>query len=278
MQSLRAVARVAPAAGRQLVRHASVLVNVESNGVATLTLSDPERMNALTESLGDDLSRVVKELKTDKSLRAVVLTGAGRAFSAGGDLNFLTDRTKSDALSNTDTMLAFYNRFLSVRTLPVPVIAAINGPAIGAGLCLAGACDMRVAATTATLGWTFATLGLHPGMAATHFTPLILGPQLAARMLLTGEVIDGAEAKRIGLVLEALPKEDVVRYSQDLAAKIAAASPVAVRSCVQSLRLKLDAGLQQALAREADSQAHSYASPDILEGIQAIREKRKPKF
>ena len=98
------------------------------------------------------------------AFRAVVITGAGRAFSAGGDMKFLSDRTESDALSNANTMKSFYDRFLCLRSLEVPTIAAINGPAIGAGLCVAAACDMRICAADAKMGWTFVGLGLHPGM------------------------------------------------------------------------------------------------------------------
>lgn len=116
----------------------------------------------------------------------MVLTGEGRAFSAGGDLAWLRERASSDPRDNVDTMLAFYDRFLCLRSLPVPIIAAINGPAVGAGLCLTLACDLRVAARSAKLGFTFVHLGLHPGMGCTHFLPKIAGPQTAARLLLSG--------------------------------------------------------------------------------------------
>ncbi len=127
----------------------------------------------ISGELGDAFEQRIEELKSDSSLRAVILTGAGNAFSAGGDLEFLLNRTKSPAPFNVEEMLKFYNRFLCIRSLSIPTIASINGPAIGAGLCLAVACDLRIAAKDAVLSWSFATLGLHPGMAATHFTPQV---------------------------------------------------------------------------------------------------------
>ena len=136
-------------------------------------------MNALTEPMGDALTGVVTRLQSDPGVRCAVLTGAGRAFSAGGDLDWLMQRHRDTPENNISVMTKFYKRFLVMRQIPVPVIAAINGPAIGAGLCLAvGGADVRVASSGAKLGVTFTKLGLHPGMAATHFLPQLVGPQV----------------------------------------------------------------------------------------------------
>ena len=173
-------------------------------------------------------------------------------------------------------MRRFYQRFLSVRDLPVPVIAAINGPAVGAGLCFALACDVRIAAPTAKLGLTFVGLGLHPGMGATHFLPSIAGPQVAAEMMLTGKLLTGEEAAARGVVAAAV--EEPLAAAMEMAAQMAGASPVAVRTCVRSLRFQQEAGLEAALWREADAQAQCYASADLLEGVNAVAEKRRPNF
>lgn len=201
--------------------------------VGVLRLNRPASLNAMTSAMGDALQRAVAELSAEQ-LGAVVLTGAGSAFSAGGDMQFLHDRAADSAWRNAQIMRSFYERFLSVRKLPVPVVAAINGPAIGAGLCLALACDIRVASPTARLGVTFVSLGLHPGMGATHFLPLAVGSQVAARMMLTGEVITGEQALREGLVVSL--EEDTEGAAIALAEKIAAQAPVAVRTCVRNLR------------------------------------------
>lgn len=118
-------------------------------------------------------------------VRVVILTGEGKAFSAGGDLDFLLNRANDEPGNNAPMMRAFYARFLSLLQLPVPVIAAINGPAIGAGMCVAAACDLRIAAKTTDMGFTFAKLGLHPGMGCTFFLPALIGQQNASRLLLT---------------------------------------------------------------------------------------------
>ena len=131
------------------------------------------------EPMGDALISTVEKLQSDTKVRAAILTGAGKAFSAGGDLDWLLARHRDTPENNIKVMQEFYKRFLVMRQLPVPIIAAINGPAIGAGLCLAvGGADVRIAGNKAKLGVTFTRLGLHPGMAATHFLPQLVGPQV----------------------------------------------------------------------------------------------------
>ncbi|EGD79516.1 hypothetical protein PTSG_10087 [Salpingoeca rosetta] len=278
-QGLHTGRRAAMAVTTPGAQEALVKCDVEDR-VATITLNDPKRLNALTEAMGDELVQVVEQLQTNTDVRAVVLTGAGNAFSAGGDLNFLQARIDTPSKhANNRTMRNFYARFLCIRKLNVPVIAAVNGAAVGAGLCLATACDLRVAHTCAKMGYTFAKLGLHPGMAATHFASQVMGPQMAAQMLLTGELIDGSVAMQRGLVVDVANTPDgAVRKATALARDIAQSSPVAVQECVKSLRVRQDAGLEDALAREAHAQSISYASQDIVEGIAAVKEKRKPAF
>lgn len=189
---------------------------IEKQGhVAIMKLNRPKVLNAMTVALGEGFSAAVEELKercANEDIRAVVVTGNGKAFSAGGDLQFLRDRHYDTPANNAPIMRAFYERFLCVRTLPVPVIAAINGPAVGAGLCFALACDIRIASAKAKLGLTFTGLNLHPGMASTHFLPLIVGPQIASEMLLTGKLYSGTEAARKGVVAEAVDGDVLVRY------------------------------------------------------------------
>jgi enoyl-CoA hydratase/carnithine racemase len=169
--------------------------------IAVITLNDSAKLNALNADMGDEFTKIVTSLcegPESDGLGAVILTGSGRAFSAGGDLNFLYDRQKDTPSRNSIIMRRFYERFLSVRRIPVPVIACINGPAIGAGLALALACDVRVADKAAKMGITFVSLGLHPGMGSTFNLPKLVGHQQASLLMLTGKVIDSAEALRIG--------------------------------------------------------------------------------
>jgi enoyl-CoA hydratase len=210
--------------------------------------------------------------------RCVVITGEGKAFSAGGDLQFIIDRANDHSNNNSLIMKKFYERFLSVRQLHVPVISAINGPAIGAGLCLALACDLRIAAKNAKLGVTFTSLGFHPGMGASHFLPMLVGNQVSTRMLLMGETITGEEAKNQGLVLDAVENDKVLSTALDIARKISDQSSVAVQTTIRTIRNQQDQNLQTNLWREASAQAICYSSPDVLEGVAAIKEKRNPVF
>ncbi|KAG5185266.1 ClpP/crotonase-like domain-containing protein [Tribonema minus] len=211
-------------------------------------------------------------------VRAAVLTGAGKAFSAGGDTAWLMRRHDDEPERNSHIMRDFYRSFLCIRDLPVPIIAAINGHAIGAGLCLAMACDVRVVALSAKLGLTFVSLGIHPGMACTHFLPRLVGPQAAKKLLLTADTVTGSEALELGLVSEATEGDDVFVRACMLAARIAENSPVAVQQTVKTLRMAEEEHLDHALQREADAQALCYASNDLTEGILANKERRTPSF
>ncbi|WP_052668139.1 enoyl-CoA hydratase/isomerase family protein [Nitriliruptor alkaliphilus] len=250
------------------------------DGVAVLTLDDPERRNAMTEAMGDDLTARCAELADDTDVRAVVLTGAPPAFSAGGDLAMLEDlgrRTRDEGFDAADHMRAFYRRFLAVRDLPQPVIAAINGHAVGAGLCVALACDLRLVASEAKVGLNFARLGLHPGMGGSWLLPRTLSDQQAKLWLYTGRLFGGEEAAAAGLALEARPADEVLPAALALATEIAGASPVVVRQLKTTLAT-LPADLDAALDREAAAQAVNYGSQDLVEGLAAGRERRAPDF
>jgi len=248
--------------------------------VAKVTLNVPEKMNAMTSEIASEFGKVVAHLVEDPSeYGAVVVTGAGRAFSAGGDLDWLRRRCRDTPSRNSKIMHDFYNKFLCVRQIPLPVIAAINGPAIGAGLCFAMACDVRIVAASAKLGFTFVGLGLHPGMGATHLVASVAGYEVAHRLLLSGDLVSGAEARELRLCTEVAPDGPAAQErAMRLAERMAAQAPVAVRATVRSLRQKQDLGLESALWREADAQSYGYSTADCREGIEAVAEKRAPKF
>ncbi len=259
----------------------SILLDRNDDGVAVLTLDDPDRRNAMTESMGDALAERCGELREDADLRAVVLTGTPPAFSAGGDLGMLEElarRTREEGFDATDFMQAFYARFLAIAALPVPVIAAINGHAVGAGLCVALACDLRLVAQDAKVGLNFATLGLHPGMGGSWLLPRALGTQRAAAWLYTGQLVSGDEAAEEGLALEALPAGEVLPRAVELAGRIARSSPVVVRQLKTTLAAGEHSDLPAALAREAEAQAVNYGTEDLLEGLAAARQRRTPDF
>jgi enoyl-CoA hydratase len=264
----------------------SELVLLEREGpVATLTFNDPERRNAMSEAMGQAFAGRVAELREASDLRAVIVTGAGRAFSAGGDLAMIEARAAEAAAapgrarrSVREAMRGFYGLFLSVRDLPCPSIAALNGPAIGAGLCMALGCDLRIASREARLGLNFAKLGLHPGMGATWTLPRLVGVARAAELLYTGRLVDGAEAAALGLVNRAVAPEEVLPAARSLAREVAACAPIAVEGTRRALARSAGAGLEDQLTFEAAEQAACFETADVREGLAAVRERRDPRF
>jgi enoyl-CoA hydratase len=251
------------------------------DGIATLTLNRPEARNAMTPEMGDEIVAAVDALGRDPAVRVVVVTGAGKAFSSGGDLAMLARDAGLDPNAGPTMGGAprdFYARYLSVRRLPVPTIAAINGHAIGAGLCFALACDLRVAAAGAKMGMTFAKLGLHPGMGATFLLPRLIGTANACELFFTGRLIDAAEAARLGIVNRAVADDLFAQTVHDLAAEIAAAGPLAVRMVKKSIYRGVEHSLDDMLDYESLQQGITFGTEDVREGIRAIREKREPRF
>ncbi len=260
---------------------AEVLVERRDDGVAIVTLHDPERRNAMTSEMGDALRDTFLDLATDASLRVAVLTGTAPAFSAGGDLGMLEDharRTRDEGFDATDEMRSFYERFLTLRQLPVPTIAAINGHAVGAGLCIGLACDIRFVAHEAKVGLNFSRLALHPGMGGSWLLPRILGDQNAAKWLYTGRLFSGTEAAADGLALEALPADEVLPAAIAMAEEIAQASPLVVRQLRTSLAVSATNDLDAQLDLEASFQAVNYGTEDLAEGLAAGRARRAPDF
>jgi enoyl-CoA hydratase len=265
---------------------ASDLVLEQRDGdVALLTFNQPDRLNAMSQSLGEAFADRIARLRDDPGLRAVVLTGAGRAFSAGGDLGMIRDKARQGQAQPglarrpiRDSMRSFYKLFLSIRDLPCPTVAAVNGHAIGAGFCVALACDVRIVADRARLGLNFTKLGLHPGMAATWTLPRLVGPGWAAELLYSSRLIDGSEAARIGLANRCLEASEVCDSSLALAREIASCAPAAVRATKRALARSESASLEDQLSFEASEQAICFEGEDVHEGLAAVEEKREPRF
>ena len=256
-------------------------VEYRGGGIAIITLLDPERRNAMTVEMGEAIASTCDALRERPDLRVAIITGSPPAFSAGGDLGMLEEHARKgreNDVDATDGMLAFYERFLAVRSLEVPVIAAINGHAVGAGLCLALACDIRIAASDAKLGLNFARLGLHPGMGGSWFLPRLLGEQNAAVWLYTGKLFSGDEAAHQGLVYASVPADQVLDEALALATEIAANGPLVVRQLKTSLRLTGTHDLADHLLHEATNQSLNYRTADLAEGLRAVRDRREPQF
>jgi len=248
--------------------------------VALITLDYPERLNALDEQVGRDLRSICEQLAEVPELRCVVLTGTPPAFSAGGDLDFLEgligEAEEHGAAHVADFMHNYYLRFTEVLRLPVPVVGAINGHAVGAGLCLALLCDLRIVSRTARVGFNFSRLGLFPGLAATWFLPRVIGMERAATWVTTGELVTGDVAVEAGFGIESVDADEVLPRALDLAERISRSSPFVVRQLREHLPTVMTASLEETLRREADAQGRSYATGDLREGIAALRERRDP--
>ncbi len=247
-------------------------------GVVVVTLDHAARRNAMTEPMTRSWERAMTELRSDRAVRCVVVTGAGSAFCAGGDMGWLAAEPGASVDALRDRMLRFYRGWLSIRALEVPTIAAVNGAAIGAGLCLALAADLRYAASDAALSMPFTGLGMHPGMAATWLLPEVAGLGVARELLLTGRVVSGAEAVQLGLVNRAFPADELRPAVLEIAAAVAAKAPIATRLTKLALAAGGHATFDAALQWEAVAQPITLATRDLQEGLAAAREKRAAQF
>jgi enoyl-CoA hydratase len=254
-------------------------INLKKDGpVLTLTLNAPEQLNAMDIPMGKEFQRIIKSLGKDKSVRAVIITGAGRAFSSGGNLAMIEDKFGKSKTVNERELKSFYKMFLGLRDIPQPVIAAINGPAVGAGFCMAMACDLRYAATTAKMGANFSRIGLAPGMGGTYLITRVAGPVNAAEILLTGRVFDAKKAMEYGILNGLCEPDTLIPTVASLAQEIACNGPLPVSQIKKGVQLAQHRTLEQMFAYDAKMQAICFASQDIREGIKAIREKRDPIF
>ncbi|MFI0452839.1 enoyl-CoA hydratase/isomerase family protein [Actinomadura sp. 6N118] len=255
-----------------------LLLEKRPDGVAVLTLNDPDRRNAMSDEMTAAWKEAISGLRADKQLRCVVLTGAGSAFTSGGDLSWLADTNAVAVPPLRDRMLEFYRTWLAVRDLEVPTIAAVNGHAVGAGFALALACDLRYVAADAKLLVPFTALGLHPGMATTWLLPEVAGLPLARELLFTGRAVTGTEAESYGLVNRAVPRESVLAEALSVAERIAAQAPIATRLTKVALSNGGHRDMESALRWESLAQPVTMSSRDMLEGINAQRQKRRPNF
>ncbi len=250
------------------------------DAVATLTLNRPERLNALGDTLREDLHAAVLRASQDGDVRAVVLTGAGKAFCAGGDVKAMNEAKEGRAERPLAEKVApLRDRvLLALRDAPKPVIAAVNGAAAGAGMNLALGCDIRLASTAAKFTQAFVKRGLHPDWGGTYFLPRLVGMAKACELVFTGDVIDAQEALRLGLVNAVYPPEELMRATYELAQKLAAGPPVAIRLAKRALYHSEAADLRAALEFETFAQNVCFETEDAREGIRAFVEKRAPLF
>jgi enoyl-CoA hydratase len=247
-----------------------------SNGVATVLLNRPEALNAFNTDQLNLLLNAFRELRENREVRCVILTGAGdRAFAAGADIKVMATLTKVEALAfgrlgHTVTY--------AIESLQVPVIAAVNGFALGGGCELALACDIRLASDNAIFSQPEVSLGIPPGWGGTQRLPRLVGPGIAAEMIYTGRRVDAAEALRIGLVNAVCPREELVANANELAATIAKNSPRALAASKQAIQVAFNSTANSGLDTEVQLFANAFETADQREGMQAFIEKRSPGF
>jgi 2-(1,2-epoxy-1,2-dihydrophenyl)acetyl-CoA isomerase len=257
----------------------NVLLETRQGGIVSLVLNRPEKLNALNNELATALVKTFTKLRDDPSVHVVILSGAGRAFCAGGDLNVIGKGREFSETEELEPLLrSGMQAVLKMRTMPQPVLAAVHGAAAGAGMNIALAADIRVASESATFGESFTRVGLYPDYGGTFFLPQLVGPAKAAEMFYTGEMIDAATALRLGIVNYVVPLDQLEVAARTLAEKIAAGPAVSIRAIKRAVFGAQEKELTHALEQEVRQQIQCYLSEDCREGIRAFMEKRRPKF
>jgi 2-(1,2-epoxy-1,2-dihydrophenyl)acetyl-CoA isomerase len=248
--------------------------------VATVTLNRPDKLNALTQVISDELVDAFTGIAEDDGIRAVLLTGAGRGFCAGQDLTEFEASYRAGERPDIEAHLErSYHRLIPVIVeSPQPVIAAVNGVAAGAGVSLAAACDIRVASEEARFIQAFVRIGLVPDSGGTWLLPRIIGYPRALEMSMTGEPVDAQHALDIGLVTRVYPADSFAKESRDLAERLAALPTRALAATKRLMRENLEVDLEAALKAEGQAQSEMGQTADHLEGVMAFAEKREPKF
>jgi 2-(1,2-epoxy-1,2-dihydrophenyl)acetyl-CoA isomerase len=247
-----------------------------ADAIATITLDRPDALNALTVAMKGELLAAFRWIARDRSVRSVVLTGAGRAFCAGQDLR---ERLEPDAAPLAVELRERYNPIIrAMRTLDQPIVGAINGVAAGAGASLAFACDLRVAAEGASFLLAFGRIGLVPDSGATWLLPRLVGPAKAAELALLGDPFSAADAERFGLVARVVPADVLAETARDAAVRLASLAPKALALTKRALQRSWSVDLDEALDDEAFRQGIAGATADHQEGLAAFLEKRPPRF
>lgn len=257
---------------------ARVLIEI-ADGVGTLTLNRPQKLNAFIGEMRSEIARSIETLAADDGVRAVIITGAGRAFCAGADVKYLTRLIETQAVDEATALVEAGRRVAAaIRGMPKPVIAAVNGPAAGGGANLALACDLRLASETASIGQTFNRIGLHPDWGGTYAVPRLVGPARAAELFFFAEMIPAVEAERIGLVNRVVPAGELMPLAREWALELARKPALPLRLAKEAVQRSLSSSFEEMLDYETAAQKACFESADALEGVRAFVEKRPPRF
>jgi 2-(1,2-epoxy-1,2-dihydrophenyl)acetyl-CoA isomerase len=253
--------------------------NHKEEHIATITLDRPEKLNAFSGTMREELLDALRAAAGDEDCRVVIITGAGRAFCAGGDVEYMSGLQKNGDVESFRKLLnAGRDVVTQIAEMPKPVIASVNGIAAGAGCNLALACDYRIASDTAKLGETFVKIGIHPDWGGTWFLPRLVGPSRAFELLTTGRMVDAAEAFAIGMVDRVVPAADLPEQTTALARVIAQGPPQAIADIKRALSASRTNSLLAQVELESEHQVRAFLSRDAGEGMAAFFEKRPARF
>jgi 2-(1,2-epoxy-1,2-dihydrophenyl)acetyl-CoA isomerase len=255
------------------------IISERDNAVAWIRINRPERLNAFAGDMRQELRDLLVHLDADPEVRCVIITGVGRAFSTGGDITVMSEVLEQGDAERFDGLVrAGADVVRVIDEMDTPVIAAINGPAAGAGACLALACDIRIASEAASIGLGFLRVGLHPDWGGSYFLPRLVGPALATEFILTGAMISAERAERLGLVNRVVPAAELEGAARGIAGQISNAPENVVRTARRVLRRSFGTTLPEVLELEIAAQREAFESPNFAEGITAFLGKRAPRF
>lgn len=251
----------------------------EDSGIVTITLNRPDRLNAFVGHMRRDLAEALEEAGSDPNVRVVVITGEGRAFCAGGDVQFMAEMVERNDTEEFSRILGAARRVvLGIRQMTKPVIASIGGPASGAGFNLALACDLRIASTDATFSQSFVKLGFHPDWGGTYFLPRMVSSNIACELFFLGDIIPAPEALRLGLVNRVVAPEDLESETRKLAERLRDGPAVSIAAAKHAVYAGEHETLEKMLQYETEAQMRCFESEDGHEGVRAFLEKRPPQF
>ncbi len=256
------------------------IIYTKEEGIATITLNRPERMNAFSPEMQDSIYKAIDDAAEDNNVRVLVLTGTGRAFCTGADVKAMADKASQ---SNSEEVakgpeVQRIPLYVLLHQFEKPVIAAINGIAVGGGFDLALGCDIRIASDKATFAEIFIRRGLIPAAGGVYFLPRLVGMDKALQLIWTGDMIDAKEAERIGLVTMVVPHEELGNATRELAEKLAKGAPLAINKSKKALYVGLENSLQATLDYASGINKELMATEDHKEGARAFVEKRAPIF
>jgi enoyl-CoA hydratase/carnithine racemase len=262
------------------------IIYEKGDGLATITLSRPERMNAFTPRMIQEWAQALENSRTDPDVRAVIITGAGRGFCAGADLRGDSALSQTAAEKRPPSPAERRNWLRdgvhavprAVALLDKPYVAAVNGPAVGAGMDMASMCDIRIASETARFSMAYVRMGIVPGDGGCYFLPRIVGVAKALELIWTGDFIDAQEALRLGYVSRVVPPDELMATVRDFARRLAEGPAVAIQLAKRLVYRGLEAGLPEALEEATQAMAITQSTEDAREGPRAFVEKRPPKF